>query len=207
MGKSDPYIFPEYKKMLQGLSYSSVAFLGFSSENDLTNAIKSPVRHFYDRELKNWEINSDWTLQQKYDLIVCTRCAYFSKNPKNFIEKCKTHLSDNGSALVDWGLGDHWRFEKYKVGWVRNEEHEYAYDSQNFLYSCFWNDSLKHNPLVNEYWQAVVKNNKYGYSKSDQIDDIIISEIPEIIDYNYKKISFKNLWLEENPQLYIITLI
>lgn len=207
MGKSDAFIFQEYAAALSGLTYSSVAFLGFSSENQLTRSLPGSTRHFYDRELGNWEINSSWKLLQKYDLIVCTRCAYFSKHPYDFVERCKSHLTDEGSALIDWGLGDHWRFNSYKVGWVRNGEHEFAYHPQNYLYSSFWNESLKHNDQVQKFWQAVKKKPEFGYNEKDSIEEVILSEVPSIVNYSTKKISTKCLWEEENPQLYIITII
>ena len=116
MGKSDPYIFAEYAKILPKFKYESIAFLGQTSDNEFTKLIDSNIRHFYDLSLGNWDINSDWNLERNYDLIVCTRCAYFSKDPQNFIEKCKRHLTASGHALIDWGLGDHWRFDDYKVG-------------------------------------------------------------------------------------------
>ena len=127
MGKSDPFVFSEYEKALEGLTANSIAFLGFSKENNFTRKLQAPTRHFYDLSLSNWGINDDWNLSQKYDLIICTRCAYFAKDPQNFISKCINHLTSGGHALVDWGLGDHWRFQDFKVGWVKDGEHEYAY--------------------------------------------------------------------------------
>ena len=80
MGKSDAIIFPEYVQALSQIDrkINSVAFLGFSAENSLTRRILCENRSFYDLSLGNWNINSDWSLDKKYDLIVCTRCAYFS---------------------------------------------------------------------------------------------------------------------------------
>ena len=140
MGKSDAIIFPEYVQALSQIDrkINSVAFLGFSAENSFTRRILCENRSFYDLSLGNWNINSDWSLDKKYDLIVCTRCAYFSNNPDQFIEKCKAYLNEAGFALIDWGLGDHWRFENFKVGWVKDGEQEYAYNENNFLHSCYW---------------------------------------------------------------------
>jgi len=204
MGKSDSIIFEEYKKLLRNVNASSVAFLGFPKENLLTLSIDVPVKHFYDLSIGNWNINDDWILTQQYDLIVCTRCAYFSKNPQLFIEKCKRHLTADGHALIDWGLGDHWRFKNYKVGWVRDGEHEYAYQANNFLYSCYWNDELLKDDDVNLFWQNVKKNPRFGYA-SKNISDVIKEEIPSIVSYPCK-ITTKFLW-PESPQLYIITLV
>ena len=204
MGKSDSLIFPEYIKILPKLSYQTIAFLGFSSENDFTKRLEGKDRHFYDLSIGNWNINDSWSLNQKYDLIVCTRCAYFSKNPKIFIEKCKEYLKDDGIALVDWGLGDHWRFKNFKVGWVRDGEHEYAYNNDNFLYSCFWNDDLLKDENVNYFWSLVKSNTKFQY-QNENISDTIKREVPAVVSYETIKISTVTLW-PDNPQLYIITL-
>jgi hypothetical protein len=204
MGKSDAFIFPEYRKILEGTEQDSAAFLGFCQENDFTRSIMSSTRHFYDAGLKNWEINSKWNLRQKYDLIVCTRCAYFSKNPKDFIERCLSHLSRGGTALIDWGLGDHWRFSNYKVGWVRDGEHEYAYGENNKLYSCFWKDELLEDDEVKLFWDNV--RSTYCKYKNEKLKNVIRQEVPSLVEYKTEKIRTKFLW-PDKPQLYIITMI
>ena len=204
MGKSDPYIFAEYAKILPKFKYESIAFLGQTSDNEFTKLIDSNIRHFYDLSLGNWDINSDWNLERNYDLIVCTRCAYFSKDPQNFIEKCKRHLTASGHALIDWGLGDHWRFDDYKVGWIRNGHHEFAYFPGNFLYSCFWNEELINDYEVQNFWNAVKNNSKFGYKDTDTLNDVVRKEVSELVEYDCKKIKTKFLW-PDNPQLYIIT--
>ena len=100
--------------------------------------------------LDNWDINSDWLLPEKYDLIICTRCAYFSKDPADFIQKCKSILKPMGWLFVDWGLGDHWRFKNYKVGWLKDREHEYAaYNNfKSYVMSAVWNDKWEENQEV-----------------------------------------------------------
>jgi len=208
MGRSDPIIFSEYSRFLDGEinDCSSVAFLGFNQENLFTKTIKSPVRHFYDLQLGNWNINEDWRLEQKYDLIVCTRCAYFSKDPVSFIERCKSYLTASGVAMIDWGLGDHWRFEDYKVGWKKNDQHEYAYRPDNFLYSCYWNDDLKNDPTVELFWYHVKSNQKFSYTADEDISNVVRREVPAIVDYKTQKIKTIFLW-PESPQLYIITLV
>ena len=122
MGRSDPYIFDEYLKFLTSeqvrLNESArVAFLGFQGHNDLTMAIRAKEADFYDLALGNWDINSDWELQHRdYDMIVSTRCPYFAKDPADFYARCKSHVRLGGFIFLDWGLGDHWRFEKFKIG-------------------------------------------------------------------------------------------
>lgn len=206
MGKSDTAIFEEYSSILKNINADSVAFLGFHQENAFTNKLNIPIKHFYDLSLGNWNINDDWLLQQSYDLIICTRCAYFSKNPQIFIDKVKSHLSVGGQALIDWGLGDHWRFRQYKVGWVRNNEQEYAYQPDNFLYSCFWNQEVSELNDVKQFWEAVKSNKKFNYSLESSLDDVVKREVPKLVDYKYKQLKTKFLW-PESPQLYIITLI
>lgn len=207
MGKSDPIVFNEYKEILQGINnINSAAFLGYSNENDFTNSIKATTKNFYDIQLGNWNINDDWKLNQKYDLIVSTRCPYFSKDPLKFVEKCLAHTTENGHILLDWGLGDHWRFDNFKVGWIRNGEHEFAYYPDNFLYSCYWNDSLLKDKNVVLFWDCVKKNLKYGYEEKDKLIDVVKKEVPSIVDYKVKKIKTLFLW-PDSPQLYIITLI
>lgn len=206
MGKSDSLIFPEYLKILEGTKCNSVAFLGFSSENNFTKSINSPQRHFYDLSLKNWDINSDWSLSQKYDLIISTRCPYFAKNPRLFVNKCIDHTNTNGHILLDWGLGGHWEYSKYKVGWVRDGEHEWFYQENNYLYSCFWKDEFIENIEVQKFWKAVKNNKNFGYQDSDLIS-VVKREIPQLFYCDVKSIKFKSLWLEDKPQLYIIVLI
>ena len=208
MGRSDDLLFPEYAKILGGIPRpDSIAFLGSKEDNRFTSTLSAKTRDFYDLQLGNWDINEDWHLPQKYDLIVCTRCAYFSKDPYKFVEKCKSHLTSTGHALIDWGLGDHWRFPNYKVGWLRQGEHEFAYSSDNYLYSCYWNGLLKSHDQVQKFWNCVKNKTEYGYKDEDTIDSVVLSEVPSIVNYNTERISIRCLWPEENPQLYIITLL
>ena len=137
MGKSDPYVFDLYRRTLDGFRADKIACLGFSSDDDFTRGLGGK-RDLFDRSLSNWDINSEWSLGDKYELIVCTRCAFFSKNPVDFLERCERHLFEEGKLLIDWGLGDHWRFSNYKIGWTRNGEHEYAYSHDNLLHSTMW---------------------------------------------------------------------
>lgn len=204
MGRSDPIVFPWYTSMLDSLEYSSVAFLGFAHENAFTSTLSAPVRHFYDRGLGNWEINSGWQLKQSYDLIVSTRCPYFARRPDEFVNRCREHLIDGGRALIDWGLGDHWRFSSFKVGWVRDGEHEHAYADDNFLWSCFWNDDVSRHPVTQEFWKNV--RGKFGYNEDESVDDVVRREVPVLVDYGCLRIECMFLW-PESPQLYIATLI
>lgn len=209
MGKSDPFVFSEYCKLLTGefsKPIESVAFLGFSQENSFTQLFNSPIKDFYDMSLGNWNINDSWSLKRKYDFIACTRCPYFSKDPSDFIERCKSSLSPSGLALIDWGLGDHWRFKNYKVGWVRDGEHEFAYAEDNLLHSCFWNDGLLKHEEVQNFWKAVKNNPDFGYEETSTLEEVVKKEVPRLVEYECKKVATKFLW-PDSPQLYIITLI
>jgi hypothetical protein len=205
MGKSDPIIIPIYQKMLGSeKKYENVAFLGFSEHNNLTRSIKCKKSDFYDLSLGNWNINDlDWNIPYKYDLVVCTRCAYFAKDVTQFFKNIEKISNIDSDFLIDWGVGDHWRFENYKVGWVKNKEHEYAYNENNFLWSAVWHDEFLNHPefLKFESW---VK--KFGYKS---VKEALVEEVPELfnLDNLPKNITISaaliSLW-EESPQLYII---
>ena len=124
MGRSDPIIFSKYVQVLEDvvslseISKMKACFLGFREPNTFTTHLNAPISTFYDLSLNNWNINdSDWKIEKSsFDIIVATRVAYFSKNPKDFFMKCHEILKPGGFIFVDWGLGDHWRFKDYKVG-------------------------------------------------------------------------------------------
>lgn len=203
MGKSNQFIIPEYRSMLEGLVPGSVAFLGFEREDELTMGI--PGTHsFFDLALGNWEINSSWSLPTRYDLIVSTRCPYFSRDPSDFVARCHAHLNPGGRMFLDWGLGDHWRFPSFKVGWVRDGEHEHAYRPGNMLYSCLWRREFLGHPEVKRFETSV--QGRFGYGEDADLDDIVRREIPYIVDYEFDRIGFKFLW-PDRPQLYIMTLV
>lgn len=188
---SDGILYPRYIDIYNkciNKNLKSIAFLGFSSHQDVTSHIvsknKDAVVDFYDIELDGdykWDINSDWELKQKYDLIVCLRCPYFAKDPKKFLQKCHQNLNPGGYVFVDWGLGDHWRFKNYRIGWVNSEKEyrEYAnYDgNKQYLWSCFWDDNIKDHFDTHMFLISLgVENN---------IDKILEKEIGKeyIVDY------------------------
>ena len=105
---------------------------------------------------------------------------------------------------IDWGLGDHWRrFKNYKVGWVKEGEHENAYEEDNYLWSTVWDDSF----LLDEQLQLFSKRiKKFGYL---DIKKAIMGEVPRILEFNYIgkyfEVSYDMLALwEDRPQLYIL---
>jgi|TARA_R110002020_G_scaffold46994_7_gene134069 SAM-dependent methyltransferase len=194
MGRSDPYIFSFYRNSIRPTG--DTALLGFTNNSFFGGDL-------YDLRLGNWDINSDWQLDKKYDTIICTRCAYFAKQPEQFIERCYNSLNDGGRLYVDWGLGDHWRFDDYKVGWVKNGEHEYAYKDDNFLWSTIWDDSFLENEQFNVFSQRV---KKFGY---EDMKKEIFEEVPKVLiaedveKYFSTSYSLMALW-EDNPQIYIL---
>ena len=194
MGLSDPHIHSFYNHHIK--PKGSVALLGFTDNNFFDGDL-------YDLQLSNWNINSEWDLPKKYDTIISLRCPYFSKDPEDFIRRCYDNLSDDGVLYADWGLGDHWRFDNYKVGWLKNGEHECAYAPDNFLWSTVWDDDFLNDTNYNLFCQRV---EKFGY---ENVKSSIIEEVPEILQLKdikkYFNISYNimALW-EDSPQLYIL---
>lgn len=209
MGKSDPFVFKFYRSQIPDQIYQKTAFLGFSGPNSFTDSIQSHYKHFFDLTLKNWNINDvSWDIQDDYDLVVCTRCPYFSKNPKSFIEKCvlMTQRQQNAIIFLDWGLGDHWRFEKFKIGWLKEGEHEFAYRQDNLLWSCIWKDEFLKNKEFVKFSERVKKFNYFD------VKNAVLEEVPSVLNLDNDKFleehgyisrcDLMSLW-EDSPQLYI----
>ena len=148
MGRSDPYVFSKYYENIGNKNLGNCCFLGYSSHNGFTSELKVETSSFYDLSLQNWNINDkDWKIKDSsFDSIVCTRVAYFCKDVSNFFKECFRILKPGGLIFVDWGLGDHWRFENYKVGWLKNDEQEWCYDKDNFLWSTVWSEAFIDHP-------------------------------------------------------------
>ena len=194
MGRSDPFVYRFYTDNIRPAG--EVAQLG-SRDNRLFRG------ELYDRDLDNWEINSDWELGSKYDTIICTRCAYFAKDLTKFFKSAYDHLSPGGSLYVDFGIGDHWRYEDYKIGWTKNGEHESAYWDENYLWSFVWDDRFLED---REYKKFCEYAKKKGY---DDVKAAVWEETPEVLlltgledmfEVTYKTLT---LW-EESPQFYVL---
>jgi len=204
VGKSDPYVFSWYKKKLPKIDAKNIAILGSTTESFVRDVYHDAKIDLFDIQFKNWNINDEsWNINKNvYDVVVCTRCAYFSKEPKEFIRKCKELLKDHGVLFLDWGLGDHWRFEKFKVGWIIDSEHEYAQygDIKSFVFSSVWNDDWEDDVEVLLFKENI---KKFGYDEN--ISKILEKEVPSLYNINEKcEVSFMTLW-PEKPQLYYIT--
>lgn len=194
MGRSNASLIPFYKESIK--PEGETALLGFTDNNIFEGDL-------YDLSLGNWEINSEWTLPKKYKTIISTRCPYFAKDPKEFVGKVYDHLEEGGVAYLDWGLGDHWRFDEYKVGWVKDGEHEHAYVDDNYLWSILWSSEYAEHSHAKEF---IDNCKKFGYY---DLNEAITKEVPIILDVkqlNYwSSISTEMLFLwPDAPQLYIL---
>ena len=171
MGMSDPIL---YEKLYYPniIPEGEVALLGFTNNQRFKGDL-------YDLQLGNWNINSDWKLEKKYDTIICLRTAYFAKDPVNFIKKCYESLNDGGMLHVDWGLGDHWRYENYKIGWLKDGEQEQAYEEGNYLWSTVWDNEKIGNNEEFLVFKDICK--EYGYDKINK--ELIYKEVPNILTY------------------------
>lgn len=199
MGKSDPILGSIYRTFEPK---GKVAILGATK-----NAFWECDADLYDLQLGNWDINSAWDLGAKYDTIICTRCAYFAKDPKQFMERIALHLYGGGRFFVDWGLGDHWRFEDYKVGWVKNGEKEWAYDEGNYLWSTLWDDLLLDNSDLQKFVEAAHKIDPHYTLET--IKQHIEDEVPSILkledfEYLFDQLQYSTamLW-PKAPQFYM----
>lgn len=185
--------------------FGDVAFLGWSKQDLFTTNIICNSATYYDLMLGNWNINDDdWHIEdEKFDAVFCTRTPYFAKDPQSFIEKCYKILKPGGRILVDWGLGDHWRCENYKIGWVKGAEHESCYEDDNFLWSAVWDDSFLKNKDY-EIFEEYVKKFRYNDVKKSVFEEVPsilqLSSIKKLFNVNCELMA---LW-PESPQLYII---
>lgn len=172
MGISNAIVIPFYRRHIVNIK-GDVALLGDSNNNMFDGDL-------YDLDLGNWEINSEWELDNKYDTIICTRCAYFSSRPEDFIKRCHDNLNENGLLYVDWGVGDHWRFPEFKVGWIdKNGKQEYAYTDNNYLWSMVWSNNFLDNAQCSIFEKEIIKR---GYSS---LEEAIRSEVPSIISVDF----------------------
>lgn len=212
MGRSDQIVFEFYTRVM-GINlnkhFDSVGCFGQPKENTFTKMIRSRKKCFFDLSLNNWNINLfPYVSKEKFDLLICTRTAYFSKNPLEMIKEFKKLLRPGGKILIDWGLGDHWRFERFKIGWLKDQEHEFAYSEKNYLWSCYLSEKM----IKSLDFSKFEKNcKKFGY---DSILNAIKEEVPfvlhekELKELGINIIVEKSMFLwPEAPQLYTCLLI
>jgi len=194
LGRSNIAITSFYRSLIQ--PKESTALLGFSN-NDIFYG------DCYDLSLNNWQINSVWTLPKKYNTIISLRCPYFAKDPVDFVRRVYDNLEEGGRAFLDWGLGDHWRFSPYKVGWVKDGEHEFAYGEDNFLWSTIWDDCFMQMKEVRLFLHNIKKFGYLDLSKAVEEEVPSILRFSDIQYWSRAKCDFKFLW-EDFPQLYIL---
>ena len=211
MGKSDQLLINFYGQFIEKKHFKNVAFFGQSKENFISNLIHADSKHYYDLSLGNWDINKfpyRINHDQKFDLIVCTRCAYFGKYPVKIINNFKKLLNNEGKILIDWGLGDHWRFSKFKVGWVKDNEHEWAYNQDNHLWSAYLSKKMLNSEAFKQF--------AYYCRQKNYIDvkNAIKEEVPVIIyedDFPKQEIEIvkeKSIFLwPDSPQIYTCLLL
>ena len=206
MGRSDPFVFQWWAGQLPQ-ELGRTAFLGQAGPNSFSQQLFSEGQDFYDLMLGNWEINSSWNIpHEMYDTVICTRCPYFASDPGGLIKKCLSITRRGGTVFLDWGLGDHWRFPMFKVGWVRGGEHERVTFGTHvsMLYSCFWDVSLENDLNVVEFRRRL---GRFGYTDDQPLGEIIRQEVPAILGLSScgpARVNTLFLW-PEAPQLYIGT--
>jgi SAM-dependent methyltransferase len=200
MGKSNGILESIYKSKIK--RNGKVAVLGATSINYLSE--DNQIDYF---DLSNgWNINCDWNIEKKYDLIICTRCLYFCKDPEDFFKRCYESLKEDGQILIDFGLGHHWtKFKEFKIGWVKNGEHESEYKEENYLWSCLWDKKFENDEQFNLFCNWV---RKFNYPEKNDVLQAIYQEVPVVINlYHIEKyfdINYELLTLWKNqPQLYI----
>jgi hypothetical protein len=185
MGDNDRRIIPFYKQNIHPVP--QVALLGSPDNSKFEGTT-------YDLQLGNWNINSDdWDIPQKFNTVICTRCAYFAKSPMDFFRKAYGILNKGGKLYVDWGLGDHWRFPNYKVGWVKDGEQEFAYAESNYLWSCVWDEKFEQENCIIQFKESV---SRFGYSN---ITQAVYKECPSVCHFDCVKNA--NLFSFSEPKM------
>lgn len=209
MGKSDNIVISRYKNIISDNKWNSIGFFGYPKSSSFTNWFESDTKDFYDLKNNNWDINAyPYKHDNNYDLIVCTRVAYFCKNPELMIENFREMLKPGGKIIIDWGLGDHWRFDNYKIGWVKEGEHEWAYNENNFLWSTIWHDSFIEHPEFILFSKYVANK---GYT-SNEVTEAIRKEVPVVMQVDKLSKDFDilidmyTLWADM-PQIYFTLLL
>ena len=169
MGLSNKFVLPFYRDNI--VKSGKVGYLGDVGigEGDC-----------YDLSLGNWDINSDWELPRRYNTLICTRTAPFSKDPLDFITRCYKSLEAEGKLYVDWLYGEHWRFPLFKVGWLRQGEHEYAYGEENHLWSGVWDESFTESPEVRKFFSEIAAGG--FYSDETVLRDLVKVEVPSMLE-------------------------
>jgi len=206
MGKTNSKIFPIYRQKALELGITDedhVAAFGCTEQPTwLDNHCD-----LYDEQLGNWEINSLFPQEEnQYDAIVCTRVAYFAKDPLKLMAQFHRLLKPDGRLLIDWGLGDHWRYNDFHIGWNhKTGMMEEAYG--NRLHSAIWREGLDETREVIAFRKNCIK---FGYDLETPMMDILKKEVDCVRDVseflpmlNHCKVATRSFW-PDAPQLYMI---
>ena len=202
MGKTDKYLFPIYEKLFP--TQQPIALLCFTKIPDFLN---NKDVDLYDIQLNNFNLNDNWKLKRKYNSIICSRALFFCKDLKLFFKKCLHFLNAGGNIYVDFCFG--WKPPKskiYKVGWLKNGEHDYCYSKDNKVWSSIWDDSFLENEEVKKYQKKIVK---FGYNTLNDFKLGVYNETPTLLElnelkkmFNHVKINLFTIW-DDIPQLYL----
>jgi len=200
LGRSDPIVFEWYSDKIRVVKGSDVLFLGQPRHSLFTQTLDCRA-DFRDITLGNWDIKHDLVTDRLYDAVICTRCAYFSPRPKSLVSQCLSVLRPGGKLFIDWGLGDHWRFPTFSVGWNRGDEKEFAVYAceRQYLRSAVWRESLEQDDQVLDFKRNI---QKFGYS--GMLGQTIRQEVDSVYEIPDSAIvSCLSLW-PDSPQLYIL---
>jgi len=181
MGRSNPHIFKWYGEQLAS-HWESIAFLGWPGPDAFTESLTARQKDYYDLSRGNWQIEApSWDIApDQYELVMCTRCPYFARDPLQLVRRLVEIARPGGTVFLDWGLGDHWRIQPYRVGWVRDGQQESVTfgSHRSVLYSCFWDDALESHEQAQSFRDAV---RKHGYDDARSLGDIVRDEVPELL--------------------------
>ena len=117
------------------------------------------------------------------------------KKHRQLSEYCYFAICENRhlqiqEIFLDWGLGDHWRFKNYKVGWFKDGEHEWFYNkTSNDLYIRLFNDD---EPTLDN---IRLKTQSYAIDISHQtktLDNVSIENLNFFNLYSMKKLSMSS---------------
>ena len=199
MGKNNAIVFPIQKEFtnLKG----KVAFLGFDYKPIHFNTNNYDC---YDIQLENFDINSDWKLNNNYDTIICYRTLLFCTENKYFFKKCFDFLNENGELYIDYSYGsvNEAMFKKTGqiLGWIKNNIQQYCtyknINGKEIISLCitsYWNDDfLNDSNFINFYNEL----QKVGYN--NRIKENIINEVPILIGDDY----FKKYFTKEKIKIH-----
>ena len=92
-----------------------------------------------------------------------------------------------------------------KIGWIKEGEHEFVYNNNNYLWSTVWDDSFLSDEQFKLFEEWVLK---FGYR---DVKTSIFNEVPSVLDLDFVKnyfnvkVSMLSVW-KDLPQLYIMIL-